>query len=102
MGEAVGLSERRKAWAEAGIALIGLGLARDAEECERFFKQSGERATYPLYRAPWVSKRYGVQAVPALLLFDPEGKEVFRAHALKNPDPLGALEAHLKTLLAAD
>ena len=28
---------------------------RKAEACERFFTQTGENATYPLYRAPWVA-----------------------------------------------
>lgn len=78
--------------------MIGLGVADDAESCERFFEQTGDRATYPLYRASWASDSYSVQVVPTLLVLDPEGEELFRADPIKTPDPLAALDAQLKIM----
>jgi len=93
--------ERRAGWARQDIALIGLGATNSAEACRTFFQQTGRRATYPLYRAPWVGERMGIRLVPTLLVFDAEGREVFRTNPREQAEPLRALDAHLATLLAA-
>ena len=81
--------------------MIGLGLARKVEDCERFFGQTGKNASYPLYRAPWVAKAYGVSSVPTVLILDAEGRELFRAQPPSTSDPLAMLDARLTELLAA-
>lgn len=67
------LAERQEEWRARGVAVIGLGWTDDAAACREFFEQTGGRATYPLYRAPWAADHFDVEVTPTTLVLRPDG-----------------------------
>jgi len=64
------------------FALVGMNLDPNPEDAKKYMAENGMGWTQ-VYLRDWskspVASQYGVEAVPYLLLLDPEGKEVARA-----------------------
>ncbi len=86
------LAERQHAWRQRGIAVIGLGWTDDAAQCREFFEQTGGRATWPLYRAPWVAEHFGVEVTPTTLVLRPDGTVALSVPGDSGSDPIDAVE----------
>lgn len=86
-------------WRQKGVAILGLGMDEKPDDVRRFFKQTGDRATFPLYFAPWFAAREKVEATPTMFILNPEGRRLFRADGAEGENPLKLAEKELERLL---
>jgi peroxiredoxin len=75
--EAIALKDSQKTWQRLQVNVLGLAVTDREEAVARFAGIAG--ATYRLELAPWANHAFDIRFYPTLLVFDREGKEVFRA-----------------------
>lgn len=80
------MAERRSAWREKGVTILGLGVGQTPDDVRRFFAQTGKRATFPLYFAPWFAEREKVEGTPTLFILTASGEKVFRVDGMEDHD----------------
>ena len=94
--EALQLVDRRDKWHGERIEVLGLGMGKTMEEVRRFFKQTGDRANYPLYFAPWFAEQQLVEVTPTIFVFSADGKQLFRADGTESEDLPALVETWFK------
>ena len=77
--EAIHMTEKLSEWQRKGIAVIGLGMDETATGPKTFFRQTGQRVTYPLYLAPWFAEEQEVYSAPTIFVYDSAGNQLLRA-----------------------
>ena len=95
------MAEHKDSWRRKGVEILGLGMGEKPDDVRRFFKQTGDRANYPLYFSPWFAEKEKVEATPTLFILNSEGKRLFRADGSEGENPLKLVEAELERLLKA-
>ena len=75
--EAIALKDARETWKGLKVNVLGLAVTDSKEDVARFARVSG--AGYRLELAPWAAHAFDIRFYPTLLVFDRDGKEVFRA-----------------------
>ncbi len=99
MEESVKLSEKKDALAKKGVLILGLGYTDSLQGAQSFNEGTDGKVSFPLYRARWAFAKHGLEVTPTLMLFDTEGKLLFKTDPLISDHPLEDLEKKIDEAL---